>query len=126
MQFRPMQFRQLSSSLVLLVSVLLGVASSAIAQASPPSKPAAPPSSSSSATTQEDVPEEVLRTEIITDARSPIDGKPLSASEYAALQAEIEQANQPTPQVAPKVRETVGILRLRKFIKTFFPFAPIK
>jgi len=31
----------------------------------------------------EDLPEEILRTEIITEARSPIDGQPLTAAEYA-------------------------------------------
>lgn len=31
----------------------------------------------------EDVPEEILRTEIITEARSAIDGQPLTAAEYA-------------------------------------------
>jgi hypothetical protein len=30
----------------------------------------------------EDTPEEVLRAEIYTSARSPIDGRPLSAQEY--------------------------------------------
>ena len=35
----------------------------------------------------EDTPEEVLRTEIFLTARSPVDGKPLTAAEYAQLQA---------------------------------------
>jgi hypothetical protein len=36
----------------------------------------------------EDLPEEILRTEIITEARSPIDGQPLTAAEYAQLQTQ--------------------------------------
>ena len=36
----------------------------------------------------DDLPEEILRTEIITEARSPIDGQPLTAAEYAQLQAQ--------------------------------------
>lgn len=76
----------------------------------------------------EDVPEEVLRTEIITEARSPVDGKLLTASEYAELQAQLQQRLpvNPREQVSPQVRRTVGLLKLRKFIKTVFPFIPIR
>ncbi|PSB20202.1 hypothetical protein C7B65_09155 [Phormidesmis priestleyi ULC007] len=74
----------------------------------------------------DDPPEEVLRSEIITDARSPIDGKPLTAAEYAELQSEIQQGQPVQPQLSPKVRKTIGLLRLRRFIKTFFPFIPLK
>lgn len=73
-----------------------------------------------------DVPEEVLRTEIILDARSPVDGKPLTPAEYAVLQAEEQAPYRPPGQVSPKVRETVGLLKLRKFIKNVLPFVPIK
>ncbi|MGI0490958.1 hypothetical protein ACN4EG_04030 [Alkalinema pantanalense CENA528] len=75
---------------------------------------------------ENDLPEEVLRTEIIVDARSPIDGKPLTAQEYAELLVEIDQANQVDPTVSPKVRQTVGLLKLRKFLKTILPILPIK
>ncbi len=68
-----------------------------------------------------DIPEEILRTEIILEARSPIDGKPLSAAEYAQLQAQIKTRPYP-PKLSPKVRETVFLLRLRKILKTLFPF----
>lgn len=72
----------------------------------------------------EETPEEVLRTEIITQARSPIDGKPLSAAEYAQLEAQLQQ-RQITPPLSPKVRETISLLRLRRAILTIFPFLPI-
>jgi hypothetical protein len=65
---------------------------------------------------KEDVPEEVLRTEIITEARSPIDGKLLSAAEYAQLQAQLQ-----SPAVAPldpKIRETIFLLRVRQLLRS--------
>jgi hypothetical protein len=74
----------------------------------------------------EDLPEEVLRTEIITGARSPIDNRPLTATEYAELQTEIQRLNEVPPKVSDKVRNTIALLRLRKFIKTVLPFIPIK
>ncbi len=72
---------------------------------------------------QTEIPEEVLRTEIITAANSPIDGKPLTAAQYAELQAQLQDS--PTPKLSPKVRETVFLLRLRQLIRTFAPFLPI-
>lgn len=76
----------------------------------------------------EDLPEEVARTEIITEARSPIDNTPLTAAEYAELQAQLRQGPpaDPRDQVSPRLRRTVGLLRLRRFIKTVFPFIPIR
>jgi hypothetical protein len=74
----------------------------------------------------EDQPEEVLRAEIILDARSPVDGKPMSAAEYAQLQAESQAAYIPPEEVPPKLKSMVGLLKLRKFIKTVLPFIPIK
>ncbi len=72
---------------------------------------------------QTEIPEEVLRTEIITAANSPLDGKPLTAAMYAELQAQLQDS--PTPKLSPKVRETVFLLRLRQLIRTFAPFLPI-
>ena len=76
----------------------------------------------------EEQPEEVARTEIITEARSPIDNKPLTAAEYATLQAQLQEGQpvNPRDQVSPQVRRTIGLLRLRKFIKTVFPFIPLR
>jgi hypothetical protein len=70
----------------------------------------------------EDQPEEVLRTEVITEARSPVDGKPLTAREYAELQAREEAARENLATVSPEVRRVVNLLRLRRTIRTFFPF----
>lgn len=69
----------------------------------------------------EDTPEEVLRTEIITEARSPIDGELLTAAEYAELQA-LLQKDPTDPVVAAQIQEIIVLLRLRRAIRTFFPF----
>lgn len=74
----------------------------------------------------EEVPEEVLRQDLILDARSPLDGQPLSAIEYAELQVEIERLNQVTPQVSPKLRQLIGLLKFRKILKKVLPIVPIK
>lgn len=73
-----------------------------------------------------DLPEEVLRSEILLDGRSPFDGKRLTATEYAELQEEIKKANAIEPQIDPKIRRLVGRLQLRKFIKRVLPIVPIK
>lgn len=71
-----------------------------------------------------DIPEEVLRTEIILEARSPVDGKPLTAAQYAQLQGFLQTRRTP-PQLNTKVRDTIFLLRLRQTLRTFFPFLPI-
>jgi hypothetical protein len=69
-----------------------------------------------------DIPEEVLRAEIITEARSPIDGKALSATDFAELviatkrQSELEDAN--IAANSPRLKETVILLRLRGFLRS--------
>lgn len=69
----------------------------------------------------EEVPEEILRSEIILDGRSPIDGQPLSAREYEELSAELAQSLN-RPELNPDVQEIIFLLQLRKFIKTIIPF----
>ena len=68
----------------------------------------------------EDIPEERLRTQIIVEARSPIDGKPLTAAEYVQLQNEL--AVSAPPQVSDEVRRLLFLLRLRRLIRTIIPF----
>lgn len=68
----------------------------------------------------EDVPEEILRTEIFTEARSPVDGKPLTAAEYAELKAQLETA--PRPRLSSEVRHIIFQLRVRRLIRTIIPF----
>ena len=68
-----------------------------------------------------DVPEEVLRTEIILEGRSPVDGKPLSAAEYEELKAQLAQAGL-DPEIDPDIQQLIFVLQLRKFFKTIIPF----
>ncbi|MFN6516185.1 MAG: hypothetical protein RMY29_017030 [Nostoc sp. CreGUA01] len=68
----------------------------------------------------EDIPEEILRTQIIIEARSPIDGRPLTAAEYAQLEAQLQEA--PPPKLDPKIRDQIFLLRIRKTLLQFFPF----
>jgi hypothetical protein len=69
-----------------------------------------------------DIPEEVLRAEIITEARSPIDGKALSAVEFAELvvttRQQIERDNAAVAANSPKLKETLFLLRLRGFLRS--------
>lgn len=69
----------------------------------------------------EDLPEEVLRTEIITEGRSPIDGEPVTATEYAEIQQEQGERNLP-PNVNAEVQHTIFLLRIRKLLQTILPF----
>ena len=68
----------------------------------------------------DDIPEEILRAEIITEARSPIDGKIITPAEYAELQAQIQTS--PPPRLASGIREKVFLLQLRKTLLQLFPF----
>jgi hypothetical protein len=72
---------------------------------------------------QTDVPEEILRTEIILTARSPIDGKILTPAEYAELQAQIQIS--PPPRLSSGIRDKIFLLELRKTLLQLFPFLPI-
>ena len=71
----------------------------------------------------EDIPEEILRTEIIMEGRSPIDGKLLSAAQYAELQTQLQTS--PPPKLDATIREKVFLLRLRKTLLQLFPFLSI-
>lgn len=73
-----------------------------------------------------DVPEEVLRNQVITGGRSPMDGRPLTASEYVTLQTQIQTPPTQPERVSQKVRDLIGLLKIRKFIKTLMPFFPVK
>ncbi|MEB3232125.1 MAG: hypothetical protein VKJ64_14040 [Leptolyngbyaceae bacterium] len=69
----------------------------------------------------EDTPEEVLRTEIILEARSPLDGEPLTASEYVELQAELAEAAYP-PSINSETQQLIFLLRIRKVLNIVLPF----
>jgi hypothetical protein len=72
--------------------------------------------------TTEDIPEEVLRAEIITEARSPIDGKPLSAIDFAELVVRVEQKTVQDDATASlqnsSIKNLLFLVRLRGFLKS--------
>jgi hypothetical protein len=69
----------------------------------------------------EEVPEEVLRTEIITEARSPLTGEPLSAEDYAILQEQLSSLNR-EPQVNSELARLIFLLELRRAVRPILPF----
>lgn len=68
----------------------------------------------------EDTPEEILRAEIILEARSPIDGKPLTAAEYAELQAALADPAHP-PSLDSELQHLIFLLRVRRMLRTLVP-----
>lgn len=70
----------------------------------------------------EEVPEELLRTEMILPARSPIDGKPMSPAEYAQLTERLQENTATRNRVNPDVEHTVFMLRLLRLFRTITPF----
>ena len=68
----------------------------------------------------DDTPEEILRAEIILEARSPLDGEPLTAAEYAELQAALAEAPYP-PSIDSELQHLIFLLRLRRMLRTFVP-----
>jgi hypothetical protein len=70
-----------------------------------------------------DVPEEVLRTEVIVEARDR-SGQPIGPGAYAQLQQTIDRRNQDNPQVAEELQSLLLQLRLLSVIKSIAPFLP--
>ncbi|NER81359.1 MAG: hypothetical protein F6K42_17690 [Leptolyngbya sp. SIO1D8] len=70
----------------------------------------------------EDIPEEVLRTEIILEARSPLTGEPMTAAEYEQLQETFGRNEDPL--LPSQIRELVFLLQLRRVVEPFIPFLP--
>ncbi|MGD1902509.1 MAG: hypothetical protein ACFB9N_09750 [Geitlerinemataceae cyanobacterium] len=68
----------------------------------------------------EETPEEVLRNELIFEARSPVDGEPLTAAEYARLQAELAEPEYEQP-VDPAIQEAVFWLRVLRAVRILTP-----
>lgn len=70
----------------------------------------------------EDIPEEVLRTEIIIEARSPVDGKPLTPAEYAELKEGLANVPSQPAQVNPEIQHLIFLLRVSEPLRKLFPF----
>lgn len=71
----------------------------------------------------DDIPEEVLRTEIFTEARSPIDGKPVSAAEYISIQEELQKGPEAV-KISSDLQHLIFLLRMRGFLRNIIPFFP--
>lgn len=69
----------------------------------------------------DDPPEEVLRALVVLDARSPLDGSPLTAAEYAELAADLETPAR-SPQLDPRVRNIVFLLQIYQALRILTPF----
>jgi hypothetical protein len=69
----------------------------------------------------DEIPEEVLRGEIITEARSPLDGQPITAAEYAQLEAKMAQNPFPS-QVNQNIQRLIFLLNIRKIFTILIPF----
>ncbi|WP_330203995.1 hypothetical protein [Cyanobacterium sp. Dongsha4] len=69
----------------------------------------------------DDIPEEVLATEIITEARSPLNNEPLTTEEYATLTEKQAKSKYP-PQISSDIRQTIFLLRVLNLIRTISPF----
>ncbi|GBF81100.1 hypothetical protein [Aphanothece sacrum] len=68
----------------------------------------------------DEIPEEVLRTEIITEGRSPLNGTPVTAAEYAQIEQKLAESAYP-PQLSSNLQHLIFLLQVRKMLKTFFP-----
>ncbi len=68
----------------------------------------------------EDIPEEILRTEIILEGNSPKDGAPLTVEDYQQVRKQLETSPFP-PQLNPKLQQLIFLLKLRKFFRTVIP-----
>jgi hypothetical protein len=69
----------------------------------------------------DEIPEEILRTEVIVEARSPLTGELISAADYAILQDRLRDPNIETV-VDPDLADLIQLLRLRRIFRPILPF----
>jgi hypothetical protein len=71
----------------------------------------------------QDIPEEMLQTQITTEASSPLTGLAQSATRRATEQKQLQvAAAEVPPLLTPSIYRSVELLRLRKLLKNFLPF----
>jgi hypothetical protein len=71
----------------------------------------------------EDVPEEVLQIQVIEQSNSQMDGGARSAQDYASEQKQLRVKAEDVPaRIAPEIKQTIDLLRIRKVIKSLLPF----
>jgi hypothetical protein len=69
------------------------------------------------------VTEEMLQTQITTEANSPLTGTAQSANNGAKAQSQLQvAATEVLPRLDPSIYRTVELLRLRKLLKSLLPF----
>lgn len=68
----------------------------------------------------DDIPEEILRAQIILEARSPLNGEPLTAAEYAELQADLQESDFP-PTLDSELQHLIFLLRFQRMLRTLIP-----
>ncbi len=75
-------------------------------------------------TVAQDVPEEMLQTQITTEANSSLTGLAQSATSSANEQKQLQvgTAAAVPPRLAPSIYRAVELLRLRKLLKSLLPF----
>ncbi len=69
----------------------------------------------------EEIPEEILRTELILDGRSPLNGDLLSPEQYAILQQQLIQKQNGSLPVDAELQSLVFQLKLLNLLKTILP-----
>jgi hypothetical protein len=69
----------------------------------------------------EDVPEEVLRVEMMVEARDRM-GLPIAPGAYVQLQQAIDRRNQEAPQISEDLQSLLLQLRILNVIKSILPF----
>jgi hypothetical protein len=72
----------------------------------------------------DEIPEEILRTEVITEARSPLTGEPISAADYAVLQERLLTFSPNGSIVDPDIVQLIYLLQLRRWVRPILPFIP--
>ena len=71
----------------------------------------------------EEVPEEVLQSQIETEAHSILTGQPQTVNAYALEQRQIQMSAADVPtRLSPSIYRAVELLRLRKLLKGLLPF----
>jgi len=71
----------------------------------------------------EDPPEEILRTQVITAARSPLDGEPLTPAAYATLTDTLQDPNR-VGTVPADLEGLIRLLEVRRVVRPILPFIP--
>ena len=69
----------------------------------------------------EDIPEEVLRSEIVVRGRSPLNGEALSAAKYTQLVQSFRETAAPG-SLNPRIESLIFSLKLLRFLRTIIFF----